>query len=146
MKKVVRESVLCLLTVIPIITVISWTCTVRWLTRKKYQASCIFQKTQNLGQICCFNEEKNDPMCFSDRFEAAKNFQGRVFCEGLLPKSLLPWLGETVLPDGFLVCSGKHPFYFIKLNIMTRGVFVMQIKMSQCVFLARVKLQLSRFH
>ena len=34
-------------------------------------SACLFQKTQILEQSCCCKEEKNEPVCFSDRFEAA---------------------------------------------------------------------------
>lgn len=109
MKKDVRESVLWLLTAIPVVTLISWNCTVRWLTRKKYQASPIFQKTQNIDQICCFNERKMTQHVFLTGLRLQKIFQGRVFCEGWLPKSLLHWLGETVL-DGFWFAVGSILF------------------------------------
>ena len=39
------------------------------LPSKKWQVDCFFQKTQKSDQSCC-NEEKNEPGCFSGRFEA----------------------------------------------------------------------------
>ena len=40
----------------------------------------------------------------------------RVFCECWLTYMLLPWLGESVLPDDFLPRSGKQPVSFRKLK------------------------------
>ena len=33
--------------------------------------ACFFMKTQMFDKICCFNEDKNEPVCFFGRFEAA---------------------------------------------------------------------------
>ena len=41
-----------------------WNSTVRRLTNKKWQALCCFQKTPKLDQSNCYNEEKNEPVCF----------------------------------------------------------------------------------
>ena len=65
------ESVLWVLSAIPIVTLINWNCTLRWLLSKKWQEDCFFSKTQICDQNCCWNEEKNEPVCFSGRFEAA---------------------------------------------------------------------------
>ena len=33
--------------------------------------ACFFMKTQMFDKMCCFNEKKNEPVCFLGRFEAA---------------------------------------------------------------------------
>ena len=61
------ESVLWVLTAIPIFTVIRWNCTVRWHPSKKCQTACFLQETQILDHSYCFKESK---LCFSGRFES----------------------------------------------------------------------------
>lgn len=65
------KSVPWMLTAIPVVILIKWYTTFIWLPRQKWKAICFFQKTQKLNQICCCNEEKNEPVCFSDKFNAA---------------------------------------------------------------------------
>ena len=65
-----QGSVLWVLTAISVVTLIRWFCTVRQPPNKKWQAACFFWKTQKLNQNCCCHEEKNEPVCFSGRFEA----------------------------------------------------------------------------
>ena len=145
MKKDIRESVLWLLTAIPVVTLISWNCTVRWLTRKKYQASPIFQKTQNLDQICCFNEEKNDPTCFSDRFKAAKIFRGecsvRVDCL------------SHCYPDWVKLCCQMTSQQDVASSMLLpenqkleQSCCCNEERNDPCVFLAGLRLQLSTLH
>ena len=38
---------------------------------KKCQGTCFFQKTQIRDQNCSCNEEENEPVCFSGKFETA---------------------------------------------------------------------------
>ena len=65
------ESILWVLTTIPIVTLINWNCTLKWLLSKKWQEACFFSKTQILDQNCCWSEEKNQPAYFSWRCEVA---------------------------------------------------------------------------
>ena len=44
--------------------------TVKWLPSKKRQAACCLQKHEKLDQICCYNEEKHERVCFPGRFVA----------------------------------------------------------------------------
>ena len=37
---------------------------------QKRQAACCFHKSQIFDKICCFNEEKNEVVCFSSKYEA----------------------------------------------------------------------------
>lgn len=59
------ESVLWVFASIPVVTLIRWNCTVRWLLSKKRPTAWYFQKTQILGEkaVCC-NEGRNDLMAF----------------------------------------------------------------------------------
>ena len=52
------------LTAVPAVTLIRW----KWLLRKKCQAACFFQKTQNPDQSCCCNEKQSEPVWFSGMF------------------------------------------------------------------------------
>ena len=65
-----EESILWVLTAIPVVTAIRWNCSERWLPSKKWLAACLIQKIPKLDQSCCFNKEKNETV-FSCRFEAA---------------------------------------------------------------------------
>ena len=48
LEKMSGRSVLWLLTTKPVVTLVRWNCTVRWLISRKWQAACRFQKTQKL--------------------------------------------------------------------------------------------------
>ena len=50
------KSALWLLTAVSLVTLIWWNCSARWLSNKKWQTACFFQKTQKLDQSCG-NEE-----------------------------------------------------------------------------------------
>lgn len=62
-----EESVLWVFASIPVVTLIRWNCTVRWLLSKKRQTAWYFQKTQILGESCCCNEGRNEAVSFSGR-------------------------------------------------------------------------------
>ena len=64
------ESILWVLTAIPVVILIRWNCSERSLASKKWLAACFIQKIPKLDQSCCFNEEKNETVFFSRRFEA----------------------------------------------------------------------------
>ena len=68
-EKMSGDSVLWVLTAIPVVTLIRWNFTVRWLPSKKLEACFLFQKTQNCEQSSC--NEKNEEVCFSCKFKAA---------------------------------------------------------------------------
>ena len=65
-----RKSVLRVLTAIPVVTLMRWNCTIRWLSSNRWQAACLFWTTQIIDKNCC-NKEKNEPEYFSGRFKAA---------------------------------------------------------------------------
>ena len=58
------ESVLWVLTAIPVVTLINWNCVLKWLLSKKWQEACFFSKTQILDQNCCWSEEKINQCVF----------------------------------------------------------------------------------
>ena len=75
-----------------------------------------------------------------------KRCHWRVFSECLLPEKMLLWLSEIVLLDYIPERSGKQLIASRKLINVSKFVVVMKSKMNQCVFLAGLRLQLSRFH
>ena len=70
-EKMSLESVLWVFTTRKDVTIIRWNCTVRLYPRKKWQAAYCIEKTHKHVQICCCNEEQNEPVCFPGRVEAA---------------------------------------------------------------------------
>ena len=70
-EKMSLESVLWVFTTRKDVTMIKWNCTVRLHPRKKWQAAYCIEKTHKRVQICCCNEEQNEPVCFPGRVEAA---------------------------------------------------------------------------
>ena len=70
-EKMSLESVLWVFTTRKDVTIIRWNCTVRLYPRKKWQAAYCIEKTHKCVQICCCNEEQNEPVCFPGRVEAA---------------------------------------------------------------------------
>ena len=60
-EKMSGESVLLVLTTIPVVTVIRWNCTVKWFPSQNSEACFLFQK-QNNEKRCCYNEERNEPV------------------------------------------------------------------------------------
>lgn len=67
-----------------------------------------------------------------------KTDQGRVLCEGWLAYLLLPWIRETVLFE-FSARSSKQPICLRKLKYMNKIVLLMTRKISQCAFLADLR-------
>lgn len=67
-----------------------------------------------------------------------KTDQGRVLCEGWLAYLLLPWIRETVLFE-FSARSSKQPICLRKLKYMNKIVLLMMRKISQCAFLADLR-------
>lgn len=74
-----------------------------------------------------------------------KRGQGRVLCEGWLPYLLLPWIRETILFE-FPARSSKQPICLRKLKYMNKVVFLMRRKISQCAFMADLRVYLFSFH
>lgn len=74
-----------------------------------------------------------------------KRGQGRVFCECGLPYQLLRWLGESVVRE--ISSLKQQADCFWKLKYLIKAVALMKGKKNEhCVFLAGLRLHLSRFH
>ena len=48
-----------------------WNSTIRWLSSKKWKASCCFQESLKHDQIYFCNEEKSEPVCFLEAWGCA---------------------------------------------------------------------------
>ena len=114
-----RESVLWVLTAIPVVTLIRWNYTVRWLTKKKWQAAWFSQKTQEIDHICGDNEGKNEPACFSGKFKAAiiQLSLGGNTCFATRPQ----------FPG-----SQKHVFWLFQCGVKIHPGQIVQVQKKRC--------------
>ena len=58
LEKMSGESVLCVLNVLPVVTLIRWNCIDRWLPIKKWQVVCCSQKTKNFTKAVVVMKRK----------------------------------------------------------------------------------------
>ena len=88
MRKEVRGESSVSVTGIPVVTLIRWNCPVRWIPSKMWHAAFLLQKTQIFDQMCCWNEEKNEAVCLSSRFEGATILltQGEIIAFAIRPE------------------------------------------------------------
>ena len=117
----------------------------------------LFQKTQNHDQSCCCHGEKNEPVCFSGKFNTAtiQLSVGEILIflpsshNSQVHKSMFPFSFIVVqdasrtystIPWGFPARRRKQPVTFRKLKNLTKAV-VMKRKVNQCAFLADLRLQ-----
>ena len=96
-KKRSWETFLLVLTDTNVVTLIRWNYTVFWHYSDEWQLACCFQKSQILDQTCFSNEEQNEPVLFSGRFEAElftfqrqKNTAFPLVANSLVQKTCFP--------------------------------------------------------
>ena len=131
---------------ITVVTLIWWNSTVRWLHSKKSETSFLFQKTQNHEQSCCCHGKKNEPVCFSGKFNTATiqlSVGEILFFFAIQPQFTGSQKHVSLqfhIRWGFPARRRKLPITFRKLKNLIKAV-VMRRKVNQCAFLADLRLQ-----